>query len=80
MRKLFILSLLIINSFNLVCAQELVLSDRIREAREAAKKEEIKEKVSNIKPVNVKEEDNIYCKTKQQNTYNENFSNNEILK
>lgn len=52
MRKLFILSLLIINSFNLVCAQELVLSDRIREAREAAKKEEIKEKVSNIKPVN----------------------------
>ena len=52
MRKLFILSLLVINSFNLVFAQELVLSDRIREAREAAKREEIKEKVSNIKPVN----------------------------
>ena len=52
MRKLFILSLLVINSFNLVFAQELVLSDRIREAREAAKKEEIKEKVSNIKPIN----------------------------
>lgn len=80
MRKLFILSLLIINSFNLVCAQELVLSDRIREAREAAKKEEIKEKVSNIKPVNIKEEDNIYCKTNTPNTYNENFSTNKILK
>lgn len=52
MRKLFIFSLLIINSFNLVFAQEFVLSDRIREAREAAKREEIKEKVSNIKPVN----------------------------
>lgn len=65
MRKLFILSLLIINSFNLVCAQELVLSDRIREAREAAKKEEIKEKVSNIKPVNVKEED--ICKKEYPN-------------
>ena len=80
MRKLFILSLLVINSFNLVFAQELVLSDRIREAREAAKREEIKEKVSSIKPINVKEEDNIYCKTKQQNTYNENIPNSEILK
>ena len=71
MRKLFILSLLIINSFNLVCDQELVLSDRIREAREAAKKEEIKEKVSNIKPVNIKEEDNIYCKTNPQKPHND---------
>ena len=62
MRKLFILSLLIINSFNLVCAQELVLSDRIREAREAAKKEEIKEKVSNIKPVNISEKETNYKK------------------
>ena len=56
MRKLFIFSLLIINSFNLVFAQEFVLSDRIREAREAAKREEIKEKVSNIQPINIKEE------------------------
>ena len=62
MRKLFILSLLIMNSFNLVCAQELVLSDRIREAREAAKKEEIKEKVSNIKPVNISEKETNYKK------------------
>ena len=80
MRKLFIFSLLIINSFNLVFAQEFVLSDRIREAREAAKREEIKEKVSNIQPINIKEEDNIYCKTNTQNTHNENFVNNEILK
>ncbi len=59
MRKLFILSLLIINSFNLVYAQELVLSDRIREAREAAKQQQIKEKVSNIKPVNIKDKEII---------------------
>lgn len=63
MRKLFILSLLIINSFNLVCAQELVLSDRIREAREAAKQQQIKEKVSNIKPVNIKKEENSCAST-----------------
>ena len=60
MRKLFILSLLIINSFNLVCAQELVLSDRIREAREAAKQQQIKEKVSNIKPINIKDKEIIH--------------------
>lgn len=69
MRKLFILSLLVINSFNLVFAEELVLSDRIREAREAAKKEEIKEKVSNIKPVNVKEEEDICKKEYPNKTY-----------
>ena len=67
MRKLFILSLLIVNSLNLVCAQELVLSDRIKEAREEAKKEEIKEKVSNIKPVNVKEEEEDICKKEYPN-------------
>lgn len=57
MRKLFILSLLIINSFNLAYAQEFVLSDRIREAREAAKQQQIKEKVSNIQPVNIKDKE-----------------------
>lgn len=62
MRKFIILSLVFINSLNLAFSQELVLSDRIREAREAAKKEEIKEKVSNIKSVNVKKEQNIYKK------------------
>lgn len=69
MRKLLIFSLLLINLFNIVCAQELILSDRIREAREAAKKEEIKEKVSNIKPVNVKEEEDICKKEYPNKTY-----------
>ncbi len=60
MRKIFILTLIFINTFNLAFAQELVLSDRIREAREAAKKQEIKEKVNNIKPVNIKEEEILH--------------------
>ena len=72
MRKLFIFSLLIINSFNLVFAQEFVLSDRIREAREAAKKEEIKEKVSNIQPVNIKEEDVLHTQVEDKNVSKNN--------
>ena len=59
MRKFFILTLIFVNTYNFAFAQELVLSDRIREAREAAKKEQIKEKVSNIKPINVEREENI---------------------
>lgn len=69
MRKFFILTLLFINSFSITLAQELVLSDRIREAREAAKKEAIKEKVDNIKPVNIKEIENIYKETQDKNSY-----------
>ena len=72
MRKLFIFSLLIINSFNLVFAQEFVLSDRIREAREAAKREEIKEKVSNIQPVNIKEEDVLHTQVEDKNVSKNN--------
>ena len=60
MRKFFILSLIFINTFNLAFAQELVLSDRIREAWEAAKKPEIKEKVDSIKPVNIKKEEVLH--------------------
>lgn len=69
MRKFFILTLLFINSFSITLAQELVLSDRIREAREAAKKEAIKEKVDNIKPVNIKGMENIYKETQDKNSY-----------
>ena len=69
MRKFFILTLLFINSFSISLAQELVLSDRIREAREAAKKEAIKEKVDNIKPVNIKGIENIYKETQDKNSY-----------
>ena len=61
--------LLFINSFSITLAQELVLSDRIREAREAAKKEAIKEKVDNIKPVNIKGIENIYKETQDKNSY-----------
>lgn len=69
MIKIVILSLLLMNSFNLVLAQELVLSDKIREAREAVKHEEIKEKVSNIKKINSTKKENIYKEECSNKTY-----------
>ena len=52
MKKLSVIFLLIINCANFVCAQELVLSDRIREALEAKQREEAKAKVNNLEPIN----------------------------
>ena len=44
MKKFLIIAMLFIAPFNSVFAQELVLSDRIREAREAQFKQQMKEK------------------------------------
>lgn len=52
MKKLAVIFLLITNCSNFVCAQELVLSDRIREALEAKQREEVKAKINNLKPIN----------------------------
>lgn len=52
MKKIFLSIVLCITITNIVFAQELVLSDRIREAREAAQKEAVKAKVNEqFKPV-----------------------------
>ena len=52
MRKILALSFLFFSVVNFAFAQELVLSDRIREAREAARKEAAKAKLnSELKPV-----------------------------
>lgn len=44
MKKILIIALVFVAQFNCVFAQELVLSDRIREAREAQFKQQMKEK------------------------------------
>ena len=44
MKKILIIALLFAAQFNCIFAQELVLSDRIREAREAQFKQQMKEK------------------------------------
>ena len=44
MKKILIIALVFVAQFNSVYAHELVLSDRIREAREAQFKQQMKEK------------------------------------
>lgn len=52
MKKFLIIAMLFIAPFNSIFAQELVLSDRIREAREAQFKQQMKEKFeTSMKPV-----------------------------